>query len=142
MTQRKQWVFLVAVTAVVVASFAASAEAKFGVTLGVTPAHPQAGQPVHLLIRIGEAQPATCKMRLLVVAPGVDPQKALDAFVGGPIHAAPSLGFLASTHRSSPTLWRATVTFTRKGRWHLIVPNWCAPGYASPLPASRIISVR
>jgi hypothetical protein len=34
------------------------------------------------------------------------------------------------------------VSFPRRGRWQLIVPNWCAPGYASPLPAVRVVTVR
>jgi hypothetical protein len=81
--------------------------------------------------------------------PGIDRYHALDAFMNGPfgstfhrLGATPRLGFLAHLRRSSATSWRATVKFPRVGRWQLIVPNWCAPGYASPLPAVRIITVR
>src|SRR5437660_3003190 len=58
------------------------------------------------------------------------------------LRATPRLGFLAHMRRSSGTSWRATVEFPRAGNWQLIVPNWCAPGYASPLPAVRVLTVR
>jgi hypothetical protein len=94
-------------------------------------------------------------MRLVAVAPGIDRYHALDVFiiggysVNGPfgttfhrLRATPRLGFLAHLRRSSATSWQATVKFPRGGRWQLIVPNWCAPGYASPLPAVRVVTVR
>ena len=94
-------------------------------------------------------------MRLVAVAPGINRYHALDVLisggytVGGPfgstfhhVRATPRFGFLAHVRRSSGTSWRATVKFTGRGRWQLIVPNWCAPGIASPLPAVRVITVR
>jgi hypothetical protein len=80
---------------------------------------------------------------------------ALDAFiiggysVNGPfgstfhrLRATPRLGFLALMQRATPTEWRTTVKLPRPGNWRLIVPNWCAPGVASPLPADRTVTVR
>jgi hypothetical protein len=134
---------------------ALGAAAKFGLRLSVSQSQPHTGQPVSVLIRTGPVGTEACRMRLLAVAPGVNRYHALDAFilggytVGGPfgstfhpLRATRRLGFLAHTRRTSPTSWRATVSFPRRGRWQLIVPNWCAPGYASPLPAVRVVTVR
>ena len=141
---------------VIVALVAAgSAEAKFSVSVRFAPQKPRVGQPVRVVIRAAETQDQNCRMRLVVVAPGVDRYYALDALIiggrtimgpTGPsfhrLRATPRLGFLAHTERSSSTTWRATVKFPRSGRWQLIVPNWCAPGYAGTPPAARVISVR
>lgn len=131
------------------------AAAKFGLRLSVSQSQPRVGQPVSLLIRTGPVGTGACRMRLLAVAPGINRYHALDAFiiggysVNGPfgstfhrLRGTPRLGFLAHLRRSSPRRWRATVKFPRHGRWQLIVPNWCAPGYANPLPAVRIVTVR
>lgn len=134
---------------------ALGASAKFGLQLSVSRSQPRVGQPVSVLIRTGPVGTGACRMRLVAVAPGINRDHALDAFilggyaVGGPfgmtvhrLRATPRLGFLAHMRRSSATSWRGTVRFPRRGRWQLIVPNWCAPGYASPLPAVRVITVR
>ena len=94
-------------------------------------------------------------MRLAAIAPGADRQTALDALINGgteidgpsgpmqhALRVTPQLGFRVATLRTTATTWRATLRFPRSGRWLLVVPNWCAPGYASPLPAIRIVSVR
>ncbi|HKO26387.1 MAG TPA: hypothetical protein VJU80_02940 [Solirubrobacteraceae bacterium] len=134
---------------------ALGAAAKFGLRLSVSQSHPHVGQPVSVLIRTGPVGTGACRMRLVAVAPGINRYHALDALINGGytvmgpsgpsfhhLRATRRLGFLAHTRRSSPTTWRATVKFPRRGRWQLIVPNWCAPGYASPLPAVRVITVR
>lgn len=134
---------------------ALGASAKFGLRLSLSPSRPSVGQPVSVLIRTGPVGTGACRMRLLAVAPGINRYHALDAFiiggysVNGPfgstfhrLRATPRLGFLAHLRRSNPTEWRATVKFPRHGRWRLIVPNWCAPGVASPLPADRMVTVR
>lgn len=133
---------------------AVGAAAKYGLRLSVSQSHPHTGDPVSVLIRTGPVGTGACRMRLVAVAPEVDRYHALDAFIIGgysvdgpfgstfhPLRATPRLGFLAHTRRTSPTSWRATVKFPRRGRWQLIVPNWCAPGYATPLPAVRAITV-
>jgi len=94
-------------------------------------------------------------MRLVAIAPGVDREKALDAFINGGygvqattgpsfhrLRPTSRLGFLLHPHRSSASTWTATATFPRRGRWQVVVPNWCAEGYASPLPALRIVRVQ
>jgi hypothetical protein len=134
---------------------ALGAAAKFGLQLSVSQSHAHIGQPISALIRTGPVGTGACRMRLVAVAPGIDRYHALDAFINGGygvmgpsgfsfrrLRATPRLGFLAKTRRSSPTSWRATVKFPRRGRWQLIVPNWCAPGYAIPPPAVRIVTVR
>ena len=74
-----------------------------------------------------------------------NPERAAAGPFGTTVHrlrATPRLGFLAHMRRSSGPSWRATVEFPRAGDWQLIVPNWCAAGYATPLPAVRVVTVR
>jgi len=136
------------------ASMATAAAAKFGIVV-VTPAAPHVARPVVLQIRATDVLPESCRMRLLAVAPGVDMQQALDTFIiggtstlgpNGPmshrLRPSPRLGFLLHPRRASATTWRAVATFPRRGRWRIVVPNWCAEGYASPLPAMRVVMVR
>jgi hypothetical protein len=131
------------------------AAAKFGVRVSVSPSQPRIARPVSVLIRTGPVGTGACRMRLVAVAPGTDRYHALDAFiiggysVNGPfgstfhrLRPTPRLGFLARMQRAGPTEWRTTVKFPRPGNWRLIVPNWCAPGVASPLPADRTVTVR
>jgi hypothetical protein len=129
--------------------------AKDGLRLLVSQSQPHIGQPVSAVIRTGPVGTGPCRMRLVAVAPGINRYHALDAFINGGysvmgpfgftfhrLRPTQRLGFLAHTRRSSATSWRATMKFPRRGRWQLIVPNWCAPGYASPPPAVRIVTVR
>jgi hypothetical protein len=146
---------MLAVVAALSSWLALSASAKFGLRLSVSESQPQVGQPVSVVIRTGPVGSGVCRMRLVAVAPGINREHALDALVlggyavNGPfgttvhrLRATPRLGFLAQMRRSSATSWRSTVRFPRVGNWQLIVPNWCAPGYASPLPAVRVITVQ
>ena len=148
-------VALVAVVALIAAGSAAAKSAKFDVSRRVGPGKPRVGERVRIVIRASDAQGAGCGMRLVAVAPGIDRYRALDALIiggytvmgpTGPsfhrLRATPRLGFLARTERSSPTTWRAIVTFPRAGRWQLVVPNWCAEGYAAHPPVVRVLSVR
>jgi len=69
----------------------------------------------------------------------------IEAFVAGGVSIqgpAPRLGFEASAKRIDPKTWRATIRFPRAGRWRLVVPNECAPGYMYPWPAARSVLVR
>lgn len=94
-------------------------------------------------------------MRLVAIAPGANRQMALDALVNGgtsvvgtsgstwfPLPPSPKFGLRIATQQAGSTTWRATVRFPHSGKWWLVVPNWCAPGYASPLAAVRLITVR
>lgn len=134
---------------------APGAQAKFKISIHVAPRKPHVGQPVHVVIRAAQPQDAVCRIRLVAVAPGIGRYRALDAFIiggtttmgpTGPsfhrIRATPRLGFRARTRRTSPTRWAATFTFPRRGRWQLVVPNWCADGYAIPPPATHVVAVR
>jgi hypothetical protein len=134
---------------------ASPASAKFKVSLSADPRVPAVGEPVQVAIRTATPQEPSCRMRLLAVAPGVDRSIALAAFItggtsimgiSGPtfrrIEPTPRMGSLVGLRRMSLTAWRATVRFTRLGGWQLVVPNWCAPGYASRPPALLRVSVR
>jgi hypothetical protein len=133
---------------------AAGAAAKFPVGLSVSSSDPRVGVAVGVVIRTGDTGRGACRMRLVAIAPGADRQMALDALINGgrtvsgpsgpmwhPLEATPELGLRVGTRRTGATTWRATVRFPRAGRWHLIVPNWCAPGYATPSPATRVVIV-
>ena len=133
----------VAVAAMVLALLlAAPASAKFDLSLRLSEDNPRIGEQVRLELR-ADAHVGPCRMKLVAVAPGADAYKAVEAFVnGGPTRPSKRLGFLVETARTGPGAWRARLRFRRAGRWHLIVPNWCAPGIASPLPVDRIVTVR
>lgn len=51
-------------------------------------------------------------------------------------------GWLVSMTQSGPTTWTETVTFTRPGRWLLVVPNGPTVGYSIPPPVVRAVPVR
>jgi hypothetical protein len=102
----------------------------------------------------GDAHPGVCRLRLVAVAPRGDPERALEALVNGSTAvyradgsvrrtaASPRMGFLVRLRRTGPATWRGVIRFPRAGAWHLVVPNWCAPGIASPRPFDRVVAVR
>lgn len=107
---------------------APAAEAKFSITLTVKPKHVWAKQPARVIVRTGIVLPRDHGLRLDVV---------------GAWH--PTYGnafFEARLHRIGPKTFRAIVRFPRGGRWRLIVPNWGAPGSASPPPVDHAVRVR
>jgi hypothetical protein len=133
---------------------AAGAAAKFHVALSVSSSHPRVGMAVKVVIRTGDTGKGACRMRLVAIAPSADRQTALDALINGgttvsgpsgpmwhPLEATPELGLRVGTRRTGATTWRATVRFPRAGRWQLVVPNWCAAGYATPSPAASVVTV-
>jgi hypothetical protein len=135
--------------------FVPAAPAKFAVSLTLSPDRPRAGVPVLALVRADARPGSDCALRLLAVAPGVDRYTALGVFINGSVSVigpdgavvrrigpASWLGFLTRVRRTGPAAWQATIRFPRPGRWQLIVPNWCAPGYASPLPLLGKVTVR
>jgi hypothetical protein len=133
---------IVLAVATVVLFLAAPASAKFDLSLRLSSNQPQVGEQVRVELR-ADAHVGECRMKLVAVAPGVDAYRAVEAFVnGGPTRPSVRLGFLVRTTRSGPGTWRARLRFPRAGRWHLIVPNWCAPGIASPRPLDRVVTVR
>ena len=121
---------------------AAPASAKFDLSLRLSTDEPRIGEQIRVELR-ADAHVGECQMKLVAVAPGVDTHRAVEAFVnGGPARPSARLGFLVRTARTGPGTWRARLRFRRAGRWHLIVPNWCAPGIASPRPVDRVLTVR
>lgn len=127
---------------------APAAQAKFRIRLSLSVGTPVARQAVRVVIRTDTNPGVDCHVLLVAVAPGVDTYDALDAFVAGGgssfyrVHATARLGFLAPTTRAGPKAWWAAVHFPHAGRWQLVVPNWCAPGYALPPPIVRRVTVR
>jgi hypothetical protein len=121
---------------------AAPASAKFDLSLRLSKDEPRIGEQIRVELR-ANAHVGKCRMKLVAVAPGIDTYRAVEAFVnGGPTRPSARLGFLVLPARTGPGAWRARLRFHRAARWHLIVPNWCAPGVASPRPADRVVTVR
>ena len=107
---------------------AAPAEAKFRITLTVEPAHVWAKQPARILIHTSRVLARKHGLRLNVVGPYY-------ASTGNPY-------FEPRLRRTGPKTYTATVRFPRGGLWRLIVPNWGAPGSASPPPVDRRVRVQ
>jgi hypothetical protein len=130
-----------------------TAGAKFGLSMTLSNHTPQAREQVQVALE-AVAHQGACRMRLVAVAPRVDRDLALEALVNGGaavfrpdgsirrIAPSPRLGFLVPLRRSGPGTWRGELRFPRAGAWHLVVPNWCAPGIASPRPLDRAVTVR
>jgi hypothetical protein len=123
------------------------ANAKFKVSLSLSLNAPRVGVSITAVIHTGSRQDAACAMRLYAVAPGVDIYQALDGFTNISVilhrsHPPSRLGFIVPTRRAGGAVWRATLRFPRAGRWKLVIPNWCAGGYALPPPVVRTVAVR
>jgi hypothetical protein len=117
--------FLVAALALLGAQ---PAQAKFGISLTVQPAQVWARQPAKVIVRTGIVLPR---------------QHGLELDVVGPWHAKYGTSFFEPRlRRIGSKTYVATVRFPRGGRWRLIVPNWGAPGSASPPPVDRAIRVQ
>jgi hypothetical protein len=130
-----------------------AAGAKFEVSLRLSEDMPRAHDRVRVALE-ADAHQGACRMRLVAVAPRVDRERALEALVNGSaavfrpdgsvrrVPPSPRLGFLVPLRRTGPGTWRGELRFPRSGAWHLVVPNWCAPGIASPRPLDRVLTVR
>ena len=130
-----------------------TASAKFNLSLRLSDDAPRAREAVQVALT-ADAHVGTCRMKLVAVAPRADPDRALEALVNGSatvfgpgggvrrVKASPRLGVLVPLTRTGAGTWRGKLRFTRPGAWHLVVPNWCAPGIASPRPLDRVVTVR
>jgi hypothetical protein len=118
---------LVVVVALALAA-APAAEAKFSMSLTVKPAQPWVKRPVQVIVRTGAVLRHNHGLRLNVVGPWHETH--------GNIFFEPRL------RRIGPRTFVATVRFPHGGRWRLIVPNWGAPGSASPPPVDRTVKVQ
>jgi len=133
-----------------------TASAKFPIELSLSSDEPTVGEAVRIVVRTDTRQARGCKMQLLALAPGISKNRALAAFISGGIgvigpsgpsfhriRPTPRMGFLVRMARTGPKTWRRIIRFPRAGRWRLIVPNWCAPGYVlGRSPADHAVTVR
>jgi hypothetical protein len=124
----RRYALLVLAAAVLGGAGAAPAQAKFRITLRVEPTPVWAKQPTRVLVRTGIVLPRKHGLRLNVVGPYY-------ASTGNPF-------FEPRLQRTGPKTYTATFRFPRGGTWRLIVPNWGAPGSASPPPVDRKVRVR
>jgi hypothetical protein len=143
----------VAIAVIVALLVVPAAGAKFGLSMRLSEDAPRAGDRVRVVLE-ADAHQGACRMRLVAVAPRVDRDLALEALVNGSaavfrpdgsvrrFEPSPRLGFLVPLRRTGPGAWRGELRFPRAGVWHLVVPNWCAPGIASPRPLDRALTVR
>jgi hypothetical protein len=113
-------------------------------TLRADAQRPAVGQQVEITLR-GVAEPGVtqpCRgMRVVVVAPGVSVKRALRSLEG----RADSRRIgrwgafrLASLRSVGGLRWEGTFRPHRPGRWTLVVPNWCAPGFVLPEGVARL----
>lgn len=120
------------------------------IRLSAQPDAPRVGEAVAVRVRARHTLPgmtACPAMRVVVVAPGVAPRRALASLEGGVVPrriGAWGAFRLDSLRRAGPMGWRGVLRPHRPGRWTLIVPNACgAGGYRLPLGWERIhLSVR
>jgi hypothetical protein len=112
------------------------------------PARVVANRSVTVVVTAARAQPVA-ELRLVIVAPKSSVMDVVGKTVGsansGGIASGaeiPRDGFSVLMRRVSASSWRVTVTFTRPGRWHLVVPNWILAGYVTPFPVDAIVLVR
>lgn len=110
----------------------AAAAAKFPIRLALADASPAVHQPVAVSVRIPAEAAGGAVMRLLAVPPGTFVDEAL---------RFERRYAVALVRRRGTGTWRGVVRFSRPGRWTLVVPNWGAPGYASPPPVVREVLV-
>ena len=107
---------------------APAAKAKFSISLAVEPGPLWVKRPTRVTVRTGIVLPREHGLRLQAVGPGVVRYEMTF--------------FDVRLLRTGPKTYKATVRFPRGGRWRLIVPNWGAPGSASPPPVDRALRVR
>jgi hypothetical protein len=107
-----------------------AAEAKFRLRMILSDGHPTVAQTVLVTLRADPVQPADAKLELVAVPPGVKLYPALRS----------KSRYRVPVVRDAPA-WRATVRFSRPGRWLLVVPNWGRSGYAIPPPIVRLVRV-
>lgn len=116
------------------------------ITLTADPGGTRVGETVTVAVAgrsevRGEPAPPCRGMRVVVVAPGIGPRRALRAVEGGrgPGRIGRWDAFrLGSLRQTAPLRWRGALRPHRPGRWTLIVPNWCVAGYVLPLGVTRI----
>ena len=119
---------LIAMLAAAALVFAPVADAKFEISLRVTPARPVAGNVVRVIMRTEIVLAERHGMRLNAV---------------GPWRTTSGQGFFEPRlFRVGPRVYTAAFRFPYPGRWRLIVPNWGAPGSAVPPPVDRRVTVR
>jgi hypothetical protein len=131
---------LLAVAALVLAPAAA---AKFKMSLTLGDSTPKVGQPFTVVI--GSERDLDYDLRLIAVAPGKDWFNVTGTITGDtsrPHAQIPRDGFEVKLTRRAPNRWRGLVTFSRPGRWTLLIPNGAPVGVMIPPPVLRTIVVR
>jgi len=118
-----------------------SADAKFRLTLNVSPAQPAAGDVVRAVLTADVRADEDVDMRLVAVAPGARLYTVLGAESRSLEPPGPSFA-VPLVRRGGGGRWVGTLRFERRGTWRLVVPNWGAAGYAIPPPIVRTIVVR
>jgi hypothetical protein len=122
-----------------------SAAAKFRISLVLGKGSPAVGQPLTVSLRTDTTLPAEHSLRLIAVAPGRIRYDVVGAITGASSLAnarIPRDGFEVELVRVRADRWRGIVSFPRRGRWQLVVPNWGPDGFAIPPPLVRWVVVR
>jgi hypothetical protein len=121
-----------------------TAAAKGKMTLVLGDSTPAVGQKITVLLRMPNwiAKP---NVIVVAVAPGRNWYDVVGVVTGQSRIARadiPRDGFGIELTHVGGDRWRAFVSFPRRGRWQLAVPNWGgAAGFAVPPPILRSVAV-
>ena len=128
--------------AVLALCLAPVASAKFKMWLTVGDSTPRIGQSITIVLHA--ERNLDYDLKLIAVAPGKSWYDVVGRVTGDSSRARASIprdGFSVPVTRVAPNRWRAFVTFSRPGRWRLIIPNGASVGFMIPPPVVRAVVV-
>jgi hypothetical protein len=109
----------------------AAAKMKILVTAGTTT--PAVGKRVVFVVT--SERPLDYNLRLMAVAPAANVFRVVATITGDTGRPDPNVarhGFEIDLKRIAPNRWRGTASFTRPGRWRVVVPNGAPVGVVIP----------
>ena len=113
--------------------------AKIGISIKANDSTPAAGQRVSFVVRSGRGLPFN--LRLIAVAPGQPVLRVVATISGDTSRPDPSVrrhGFEIRLERIAPGRWRGVASFSRAGRWRVVVPNEAPVGVMLPSGAALL----
>jgi hypothetical protein len=112
---------------------AAPASAKMAISVRASNAKPAVGKRV--VFTVTSERAVDYDLRLMAVAPGANVFRTVATITGDTSRPDPNVarhGFEIHLSRVAGNRWRGTATFTRPGRWRVVVPNGAPVGVVIP----------